>query len=322
MRMLSASRGIVLLLAFAATLLVASGFLSPYWVGLLTEALIWALFAMSLDILLGHTGLPSLGHAAFYGMGAYAAAVWFLHGSRDFWTCAVVGVTSAAVLALVYGLLALRTKGVYFLMITLALAQVLWGIAYSWRSVTNGDDGLRSIKRAGIEFLSLNLGETMDYFVFVLAIFVLVAAALFVIQRSPFGYVLRGIRDSAERMEALGYNTWLYKLCAFTLSGALSGLAGVLYVFNNNYVSPEVLSVTVSAEAMLMIILGGAGTFFGPLIGAFAIILLSYGVSSFTEHWTLVLGAIYVAVIIFAPDGLAGMVARRRGKDVAEGRPK
>lgn len=310
---------LLLLIGFALALFVTSKFIAPYWVSLLTEALIWAMFALSLDLLLGHTGLPSLGHAAFYGMGAYAAAVYFLRVDQSFWTGLAVGVGAAALLALVFGLLVLRTTAVYFLMITLALAQVLWGIAYSWRSVTNGDDGLRGIKRAAIELGPLRFADTGDYFLFVLLVFVLAAALMLVIMRSPFGYALRGIRESAERMDALGYHVWRYKLLAFVVAGAFGGLAGVLFVFNKNYVSPEALSVVVSAEVMLMVILGGAGTLFGPIIGAFVIVFLSYWVSGFTERWNLVLGIIYVLVVVFAPNGITGLLQRWRRRAIAEG---
>lgn len=296
----------------AIVLIVIAQFVAPYWVGLITEALIWAIFALSLDLLLGHTGLPSLGHAAFYGMGAYAAALWMLRAEGTFLGAAGIGVAAAALLALLYGLLALRTTGVYFLMITLALAQVLWGIAYSWRSVTNGDDGLRGIRREGTELLGLRLGETGDYFLFVLGVFVLVGILVLVIHRSPFGFALRGIRESTDRMEALGYHTWRYKLRAFVVAGALGGLAGVLFVFNKGYVSPEAVSITVSAEVMLMIILGGAGSLFGPVIGAFVIILASYLVSELTERWTLVLGLIYVLVVVFAPQGVIQWLKPKR----------
>jgi branched-chain amino acid transport system permease protein len=302
---------LVVLLVCCLALYGASRVMSPYWVGLLTEALIWALFALSLDILLGHAGLPSLGHAAFYGMGAYTTAIVFLKAGHSFWLSAAGGIVAAAALALLYGLFALRTVGVYFLMITLALAQVLWAVAYSWRSVTNGDDGLRGIQRQGTEILGLRLGETADYFVFTLAVFFAASAAIAVILRSPFGHALRGIRESTERMEALGYNTWLYKLLAFMVAGAFAGLAGVLFVFNKSYVSPDAVGVVVSAEAMLMIILGGAGTLAGPLIGAFAIVFLSYWISGFTERWTLVLGMVYVLVMAFAPQGIMGWLAGR-----------
>jgi branched-chain amino acid transport system permease protein len=309
---------LALLIGLALALFAASQVIAPYWVSLLTEALIWALFALSLDLLLGHTGLPSLGHAAFYGIGAYSAAICFLRVDPSFWTCLAVGVGSAVLLALLFGLLVLRTTAVYFLMITLALAQVLWGIAYSWRSVTNGDDGLRGIKRDTIEVGPLRLAETGDYFVFVLIVFVLAGAILLVIMRSPFGYALRGIRESAERMDALGYHVWCYKLLAFVVAGAFGGLAGALFVFNKNYVSPEALSVVVSAEVMLMVILGGAGTLFGPIIGAFVIVFLSYWVSGFTERWNLVLGAIYVLVVVFAPNGVTGLFRNWRRRAVAD----
>lgn len=303
---------LALLIGIALALLLASRVLSPYWVSLLTEALIWALFAMSLDILMGYAGLPSLGHAAFYGMGAYVAAVYYLRVGPDLWTCLALGVVSAALLALLFGLLVLRTTGVYFLMITLALAQVVWGIAYSWRSVTNGDDGLRGIKREGLSVGPLDLGTTGDYFLFALGVFVVATALMLVIVRSPFGYALQGIRDSSERMDALGYHVWLFKLVAFVVAGAFAGLAGVLFAFNKSHVSPEVLSVVPSAEVMLMVIFGGAASLFGPILGAFAIVFLSYWVSDLTERWNLILGIIYVLVVVFAPNGMLGLWQRTR----------
>ncbi|MCC6193209.1 MAG: branched-chain amino acid ABC transporter permease [Burkholderiales bacterium] len=303
---------VALLACFAVALFAISRFVPPYWVSLLTEALIWAILALSLDILLGHTGLPSLGHAAFYGMGGYAAAICFLHFDQSFWMCLAAGVGAAALLALAFGLLVLRTTAVFFLMITLALAQVLWGIAYTWRSVTGGDDGLRGIKRDAIELGPLQFALTGDYFVFVLLVFVLAALLMLVIMRSPFGYALRGIRESSERMGALGYDVWRYKFIAFVVAGAFGGLAGALFVFNKNYVSPEALSVVVSAEVMLMVILGGAGTLFGPIIGALVIVFLSYWVSGLTERWNLVLGIIYILVVVLAPNGLTGLAQRWR----------
>lgn len=312
---LSFRANIALLIGLAVALLLMSRVLSPYWVSLLTEAMIWALFAMSLDILMGYAGLPSLGHAAFYGMGAYAAAVCFLRIAPDLWTCLALGIVAAALLAFLFGLLVLRTTGVYFLMITLALAQVVWGIAYSWRSVTNGDDGLRGIKREGLTLGPLDLGTTGDYFLFVLALFVVATAIMLVIVRSPFGYALQGIRDSSERMAALGYHVWLFKLIAFVVAGAFAGLAGVLFAFNKSHVSPEVLSVAPSAEVMLMVIFGGAATLFGAVIGAFSIVFLSYWVSDLTERWNLILGIIYVLVVVFAPNGILGLLARWRKRE-------
>ena len=314
---LSLTSALAILAGFALSLVLLSHALSPYWVGLVTEALIWALFAMSLDILMGYAGLPSLGHGAFYGVGAYVAAVHFLRVGPDLWSSLAFGVVAAALLSVVFGFLALRTTGVYFLMITLALAQVVWGVAYSWRSVTNGDDGLRGIKREGLTVGPLDLGVTGDYFLFVLGVFVVAAAILLVVVRSPFGYTLQGIRESSDRMDALGYHVWRFKMIAFVVAGAFAGLAGVLFAFNKSHVSPEVMSVVPSAEVMLMVIFGGAGTLFGPIIGAFAIVFLSYWVSDLTERWNLILGIIYVLVVVFAPDGITGVLERLRSRKAA-----
>lgn len=306
-------RNLWIAVAFAILLIVGRS-LSSYYTSLLTEALILSVLAMSLNLLLGYTGLPSLGHAAFYGMGAYAAGIVAVRVGGDFWLCLAAGVGASALLAVVYGLLALRTVGVYFLMITLALAQILWAIAYGWRSLTGGDDGLRGIKRPDLGLPGVELTDTATYFTFTLIAFVLAALLMYVLVRSPFGHALRGIRESEQRMAALGYNVWLYKLLMFVLSGAFAGFAGVLYVYYKGFVSPETLSVVISAEVLLMVILGGAGVFLGPVVGAAVIVLLSNFVSGYTDRWVTILGAIYVLVVMLAPNGLLGAVADWREK--------
>jgi branched-chain amino acid transport system permease protein len=306
-------RGLWIALAFAAVLVVGRS-LSPYYTGLLTEALILSVLAMSLNLLLGYTGLPSLGHAAFYGMGAYAAGIVAVRLGGAFWLCLLVGVAASALLAALYGLLALRTVGVYFLMITLALAQILWAIAFGWRSLTGGDDGLRGIKRPDLGLPGIAMTDSATFFTVTLIAFAVAALLMYVLVRSPFGHALRGIRESEPRMAALGYDVWLYKLLMFVLSGAFAGFAGVFYVYYKGFVSPETLSVVVSAEVLLMVILGGAGVFLGPVVGAAVIVLLSNFISAYTDRWVTILGAIYVLVVMLAPDGLLGAAAAWRDR--------
>ena len=294
------------LLAGAVVLALLGSVLPSYYVGLLTEALILGIFAMSLDLLLGYTGLPSLGHAAYFGAGAYGVAILSVKLGLAWWWAAIGGAAFGVFAAAVFGVLALRTSGVFFLMITLALAQVLWAIAFGWRAVTGGDDGLPGVARPDLGFAGVSLGTAANYYYAVLAIFLVSSLAMLVLTMSPIGYALRGIRDNERRMQALGYNVWLTKYIVFVISGGFAALAGILMAYHKKFVSPEVLSVALSAEALLMVILGGAGTLFGSVVGAMAIVFLSNVISAYSDRWVLILGVIYVLVVIFAPAGIIG----------------
>jgi branched-chain amino acid transport system permease protein len=285
--------------------------LSSYQLGLVTKALIFAVFAMSLNLVLGYTGLPSLGHAAYFGVAAYAVGLLSLRVTDNFWLDIAAGLAAATVTAALFGLLALRAEGSYLLMITLALAQVLWGIAFGWRTLTGGDDGLPGIGRpsAGLPW---SFADGTRFYYLVVVVFGLAVAVMGTLVRSPFGRALVGIRESARRMEVLGYNVWLYKYVAFVLAGVLAGLAGALFVYYNGFVSPAYLSLVFSAMALIMVILGGAGTLLGPAVGSAVIVFLENAVSAWTQRWLLVLEVIYVAVTLFAPAGLVGFVRERR----------
>jgi branched-chain amino acid transport system permease protein len=285
---------------------------SSYQLGLVTKMLILAVFAMSLNLVLGYAGLPSLGHAAYFGVGAYTVGLLALRVTANFWVDFGAGLIAAALVAAVFGLLALRARGSYLLMITLALAQVLWGIAFGWRGLTGGDDGLPGIPRpaAGLPWSFADGGR---FYYLVLAVFGVTVAALAVIVRSPFGRALVGIRESERRMEVLGYHTWLHKYVAFILAGLFGGAAGNLFAYYNGFVSPAYLSIVHSAMALIMVILGGAGTLLGPVIGSAVIVFLENVISAYTQRWLLVLGLIYVAVTLFAPSGLLGLVRGRLG---------
>lgn len=289
----------------AVALLLLPLVLTSYQLGLLTKMLIFAIFAMSLNLVLGYAGLPSLGHAAYFGVGAYTVALLALRVVDNFWVDFGAGLLAAAVTAALFGLLALRARGSYLLMITLALAQVLWGIAFGWRWLTGGDDGLPGVPRpaAGLPW---SLADGIRFYYFVLLVFALATAALAVIVSSPFGRALVGIRESERRMEVLGYDTWRYKYVAFVLAGLFAGLAGILFVYYNGFVSPAYLSLVFSATALIMVILGGAGTLLGPALGSAAIVFLENVISAQTQRWSLVLGLIYVGVTLFAPGGLLG----------------
>jgi branched-chain amino acid transport system permease protein len=296
--------------AVLAVLMLLPLGLSSYQTGLATKMLILALFAMSLDLLLGYTGLASLGHAAFFGVAAYAVGLLTLRSGWNPWLTLPAALGAATLTGALYGLLALRARGTYFLMITLALAQVLWGVAFGWRTMTGGDDGLPGVPRPALA-LPWSLGDTVPFYYFVLLVVGTAAALLVCIVRSPFGYALRGIRESESRMLALGYNAWRYKYSAFVLAAAFAGLSGALYAFYNRFVGIEYLHVVRSAEALLMVILGGAGTLVGPAIGAALIVLLENVISNYTQRWLMILGGIYVLVTLLAPRGLVGLALER-----------
>jgi branched-chain amino acid transport system permease protein len=283
--------------------------LSSYQVDLLTKMLIFAIFAMSLNLSLGYAGLPSLGHAAYFGVGAYTVGLLAVRVWNNFWVDMACGLVAAAVA--LFGLLALRAEGSYLLMITLALAQVLWGIAFGWRRLTGGDDGLPGVPRPA-EGLALSLADGRRFYYLVLVCFVVSVGVLALVTRSPFGRALVGIRESARRMEVLGYDTWRYKYVAFVLAGLFAGLAGNLFVYYNGFVSPAYLSIVFSAAALIMVILGGAGTLLGPVLGSAVIVYLENAVSAYTQRWLLVLGLVYVAVTLFVPEGLVGLLRRRK----------
>jgi branched-chain amino acid transport system permease protein len=279
--------------------------LPSYPLTLLTQAVISAIFAMSLDLLLGYTGLPSLGHAAYFGVAAYAVAILAVDAQAGFVTCLLVALVAAAVTAALFGLLAIRATGTYFLMITLALGMVVWGLAFRWVSMTKGDNGISGVPRPELA-LPWNLTAPLPFFYFALAAAALAWLLLGLLVRSPFGMSLKGIRESESRMRSLGYNVWLHKYLAFIISGVFAGFAGVLWSYYNGFVSPVDVQLVTSVEALLMVALGGSGTLVGPAIGAALIVFLKNFVSVYTRRWLLILGAVYIGVILFAPRGIVG----------------
>jgi branched-chain amino acid transport system permease protein len=300
----------------AALILLALPYLlTPYYLGLVVKIMIFALFAMSFDLLIGYTGMASLGHAAYFGIAAYATGLLALKLGWNVWLALPASLLIAALTAAMFGLLALRTRGSYFLMITLALSQVLWGIAFGWRALTGGEDGLPDVPRPDLG-LPWSLANDAPFYYFVLALVGIGTLLLIRIVSSPFGHALRGIRESESRMLALGYNVWRYKFVAFVVAGILAGLAGCLYAYFNRYVSPGYVHVVMSAEVLLMVVLGGAGTLFGPALGAALFVWLENLISGYTERWLMLLGVIYVLVGMFAPNGLTGLVRHYRQRKV------
>ena len=275
--------------------------------------LAFAILAMSLDILLGFTGLASMGQAAYFGVGAYLTAILatkFQFGlGWDFWLAVVLGILIGAALAAVFGLFAIRASDVYFLMITLALGQCVWGLAYRWNSLTGGDNGINLNARPNF---GLDLSNEVTFFYLVFGFFTVSMALMYVLVRSPFGRSLAGIRERELRMQILGYNIWLHKYIAFIIAGAFGGLAGVLWAHTNGHVSPESVVLTTSVDALLMVVLGGAGTLVGAVIGTAFVFGLREYLSTLVPWWQYVLGGVYVLTILYLPSGLMGIPTRVR----------
>jgi branched-chain amino acid transport system permease protein len=302
-------RSVALVAVVVLALIVVAPLVPSYPQTLLTQAVIFAILAMSLDVLLGYTGLASLGHAGYFGIAAYAVGILTTQHQAGFAVCLLVGIVLATGTAAVFGLLAIRATGTYFLMITLALGMVVWGLAFRWVSMTKGDNGIAGIPRPELG-LPWNLSNPLPFFYFALAAFVLAWALLAILVRSPFGLSLKGIRESEARMRALGYNVWLHKYLAFVLAGAFAGFAGVFWGYYNGFVSPVDVQLVTSVETLLMVALGGPGTLGGPALGAAVIVLLKNYVSVYTKRWLLILGAVYIGVILFAPRGVFGAFRR------------
>jgi branched-chain amino acid transport system permease protein len=310
-----------MVIAALAVLAAIAPFASSYAIILLTHALIFAILAMSVDLLLGYTGLPSLGQAAYLGVGAYLTAILaaqFQFGlDWSFWIVIVLGLLMGAATAAFFGLFAVRSTGVYFLMITLALGMCVWGLAYRWNSVTGGDNGIVLPPRPKF---GIDLSNDVTYFYLVFAFFGTALAALYAVVRSPFGRSLVGIRENEPRMRLLGYNTWLHKYIAFVIAGAFGGVAGVLWAHTNGLVSPEDVILATSVDALLMVVLGGPGTLIGAAIGAAVVVFLREYLSTLVPWWQYVLGGVYVLTILYLPGGLMGIPERIRRWRAASGK--
>jgi branched-chain amino acid transport system permease protein len=292
-------------------LLAAVPFVAPgYKTSLVIETLIFATLAMSIDLLAGYAGRVSLGHGAIFGIATYVVLYHVTTAAGSPWVALLLGVVAATAAAVVFALLAIRTSGVYFLLLTLALGMIVWGICLRWTSVTGGENGLRGVVAPAW------LAQQSIFYFFVLAVTSLMTWLMWRFARSPFGLTLQGIRESESRMRSLGYNVPLHLFIAFTVSGFFAGLAGTLYAFFNSFVSPSTVALAQSVEGLLMVIVGGVGTLFGALVGAAVIIALENLVSFYTERWPMVLGLMFIVTMIFAPQGLLGWgraVLARRG---------
>jgi len=290
----------VLLIAFIVFIIALPFVLPVYPETLATEALILGLFAMSIDILAGVAGRVPLGHGALFGVGGYVAAYHVAVSGGNAWIGMLLGLAASTAVAALFGALAVRTSGVYFLLLTLAEGMIVWGICYRWTSVTGAENGIRGVARPAL------IAGPNTFYYFVLLIVALGGFLIWRLVRSPFGQALRGISESSSRMRTLGYNVPLTLTIAFTLSGTFAGLAGILFVFLNNFVSPSNVSLDQSTQGLLMVILGGAGTLWGAFVGSAVIIALSNLVSAYTERWATILGLMFILTMLFASEGLIG----------------
>jgi branched-chain amino acid transport system permease protein len=274
---------------------------NDFYINLGSQILIYAVFALSINVLSGLGGLQSLGHGIYLGGAAYAY-ITFIDAGLNAFTASVATLLCGVAAAAVFGVLALRAAGLGFLMITLALGQIVWGMAYRWVSLTGGDNGLKLPERP-VPF-GIDLNAAIPFYYFTCIVFAITCFCLWRLAHSPFGASLRGTRDQARRMGMLGHNVWMIRWIAILIAGFWGTVAGLLYVYYYQFVSPPALGLQKHAEVLLMAILGGVSSFTGPIVGAVIITLVKNMISSYVERWNTLLGLIFVIVIMFMPDGL------------------
>lgn len=296
-----------LLAALVVFPLAAAALGQEFYIVLASRLMIFALAATSLNLILGFGGMVSLGHAAYFGAGAYTVGILMQHGVASAWISWPAAALVGAALAAIIGMISLRTRGIYFIMITLAFAQMVYYLFVSLRAY-GGDDGLNLPARSTI---GIDLASDTAFYYVVLAVVCLALLLVYRLINSRFGRVLQALRENETRMEAIGYPVFRYKLVSFIIAGALASLAGALIANQNMLVSPNLIHWTQSGTLMVMVILGGVGYFFGGVLGAVVMLLLEEILSGYTQHWQLALGLILLAVVLLLPNGLASLFARK-----------
>jgi branched-chain amino acid transport system permease protein len=291
-----------------ATALIGGSLVLPpflagdFYINLASQILIAAIFALSLNLLVGFGGMTSLGHASYLGVAAYISALLTSRYGFGHGTAAIVSISGTVAMAAFFGVIALRATGLGFLMITLALSQVLWGLAYRMSNVTNGDNGITGLTRPAPFGISLDSPVAFYWFALVVATIAFLMITIFV--SSAFGSSLKGVRDQPRRMAALGFNPWLIRWITFVYAGFWGGVSGLLYVYYHKYIHPTSLSITSSAEALLGVIAGGSGTLGGPAVGAALVLLLKNYASAYLERWNMLLGLVFVFIVLVMPAGI------------------
>ena len=289
----------IITIVLAALLPLVAG---EYYINLSSQIIIFAVFAASINLLLGYGGLPTLGHAAYLGVAAYVSALLQLKLHYAHWLAAPLAVAATTAMGCAFGFIALRATGLGFLMLTLALSQVLWGTAYRWVAMTDGDNGLRGLQRPLPFGLDLNQAMPFYYFALVIGVLSIWMMARFV--NSPFGATLKGTRDQPRRMAALGYDVWLIRWLTFVYASFWGAVSGLLFVYYHKYIHPVSLSLANSAEGLLAVIAGGSGTLAGPIVGAAIVLLLKNWASAYIERWNMLLGFVFVFIVVFMPEGV------------------
>ncbi|WP_083753068.1 branched-chain amino acid ABC transporter permease [Actinosynnema sp. ALI-1.44] len=285
-------------------------FLAPFATSTVSRILVFGLLAVSLDLLVGISGLPSLGHAAYFGVGAYAAGWVSINVTSAIPVPLLVGAVAGALGAALTGWITVRAHGVFFLMLTLAIGELLHQLAHTWEPVTGGANGMAGIPPARVGDQPLVVSGYVHWYV--LAAFAVGVAVVLVVSRSPFGLALRGIRDNEPRMRALGYPTRVYKYAVFVFAGSIAGMAGALLAAQQRLVTPADVGFATAALALLAVVIGGVGTLWGPVIGAALVILIRDAIGPGLDgHGTLVLGLVFIAVVYVLPRGFGGLVSRR-----------
>ena len=295
------ARLVALIIASVALVTLPYWMTGIYYVNVASQILFYAVFALGLNVIAGYAGLVSLGHAALFGITAYAAGYMLQAGFGHPLAIVVALLIGLASMAL-YAVLSLRATGIGFIMITLALGEIVWGLAYRWISITGGDNGISLHGRP--EPFGIALTSATSFYYTTLIVFAISVVLVTIFEHSPLGAVLMGVRDQPRRMNALGYHVWAIRFWACMFSGLLTSVAGILFVYYTQFISPQTLALTSSAEVLLMVISGGAGTLLGPIVGAALVVVVKSVVSGFIERWNMLLGAIFVAIVIFMPDGL------------------
>jgi branched-chain amino acid transport system permease protein len=288
----------------------------PFWikgVGLYSylgvEVMIWIVYALGFNLLLGYAGLPSFGHGAYFGVGAYAFGLAQLHGGLGLWGSLCAAVAAGGIAGALVACFISHRRGIYYALLTIAFGQIFWTVAIKWHSVTRGEDGLLNIKRGEAFGFSLDRLESLYWFCF--AIFVLVVLLLWRLVHSPFGRVLAAIKQNETRARFVGYNVWLYKWLAFTLSALIAGIAGGLFALAQQSAYPNVMSLHQSGFVVMMVLVGGGlVSFWGPVLGAALFFIARDLLGAYTEAWLLWYGLLFMAIVLFKPEGLAGLLRR------------
>ena len=306
---------IAMIIGLAALLLAAPRLLTVVQTRMLTEIVYFSLFAVSFNLLFASAGLLSFGHAAYFGLGAYVTAITLKNvAGMPFFAGILLGALAAATGGALIGFFCVRSKGSYFALLTLAFNQFLWAIAWKWREVTGGDDGIGGVvpkKPVDLGILTIDFNNITSKYYLTLVIVVICFALGWYLMRTPFGNTIRAVKGNEERASFLGYNVNRSKLLIFTLSACFAGIAGSLFALFQDFVAPSAISLSMSTEVLFMVFLGGTGSFFGPVLGAAIFVYFTDWISSLTERWEFILGLLFIVLVLYFPQGFSGLIHNR-----------